>query len=586
MKKMNFCRFTAFLLCIVLLLSSFFIVSFAREDLIIAPGGEELAEEDGAKAEAFAALEKSQAYKVIYEGLAAGQNEISLEGMNCTVEEVQSVVQSAIYTCPELFYVENYSYSYYSDGESGKNIVVGLTPGYSTYTDAEGAPRALEEVIAEYNAFMQDLYDLGSMEWSDLETALFYHDYLTAYYEYDTDYRIYDAYGFLKNKEGVCQAYTLVFMGLMEHFGIPCTYAQSKNINHIWNVVFVDGEWFHLDTTWDDPLVDRLGRARHEYFLIGEQTNENAHFVSQGAENDMILGAEVPVSTDDHRYTSIWRESTTPFIYVPSAGLQRGGAFFGVVVVNETVTGSNGTTAKKSYKFAEIHFEKGGQVTGYAELPQYWNTENYFIGANFSGICTDGLYVYYNDVDTIYRYDPENGQKTAVQKYTDGRMVMGLFFKDGKLFTYMGRDLSDLTIEEADVKIPVYYTITWIIDGKAHETLAEEGTVPDFDGSTWKENENGISYQFIGWTPELSEAYCDTTYVAIYKIVYEYVAGDVSGDGNVDISDVTALLKYLSNPEQANVNLSALDVNGDDAVNISDVTTLLAYLAGNDAVLH
>jgi hypothetical protein len=577
---MNFCRFTAFLLCIVLLLSSFFVLSFADEDLIIAPGGEVLPEEDGAKAEAFAALEKSQAYKVIYEGLAAGQDEISLEGMNCTVEEVQSVVQSAIYTCPELFYVENYSYSYYSDGESGQKIVVGLFPRYATYTDAEGAPRALEEVIAEYNAFMKELYDLGSMEWSDLETALFYHDYLTAYYEYDTDYGIYDAYGFLKNKEGVCQAYTLVFMGLMEHFGIPCTYAQSENINHIWNVVFIDGEWFHMDATWDDPLSDRPGLARHHYFLIGSETNQNKHFDVKGQENDMILGAQIPVSQDDHTYTSIWRDTETPFV-------EAAGSFYGIVIVDELEVDVWGKeTVVQKAKFSEIHFEKGGQITGYDVLPMIWPTQEGVYGGNFSGMCTDGRYVYYSDEDTIYRYDPLDGQKTSVKEYDDGRVLWGLRFENGKLMACRGSTYGERVLEEALLRLPVYHTITWIIDGEEYVTMAEEGTVPDFDGSTWKENENGISYQFIGWTPELSEAYCDMTYVAIYKVIYEYIAGDISGDGTVDISDVTALLKYLSNPETASVNLSALDANGDDAVDISDVTVLLSYLAGNDVTLH
>ena len=51
--------------------------------------------------------------------------------------------------------------------------------------------------------------------------------------------------------------------------------------------------------------------------------------------------------------------------------------------------------------------------------------------------------------------------------------------------------------------------------------------------------------------------------------------GDVNGDGNVNISDVTSLINYLLTD---NNRTSSCDVNGDGFVNISDVTTLINYL--------
>ena len=54
--------------------------------------------------------------------------------------------------------------------------------------------------------------------------------------------------------------------------------------------------------------------------------------------------------------------------------------------------------------------------------------------------------------------------------------------------------------------------------------------------------------------------------------------GDVNGDGNVNISDVTALINYLLSGNAAGVNLGGADVNQDGNVNISDVTALINYL--------
>ena len=58
--------------------------------------------------------------------------------------------------------------------------------------------------------------------------------------------------------------------------------------------------------------------------------------------------------------------------------------------------------------------------------------------------------------------------------------------------------------------------------------------------------------------------------------------GDVDGDGNVNISDVTALINYLLSGNAASVDVTAADCDQDGNVNISDVTTLINYLlSGN-----
>lgn len=54
--------------------------------------------------------------------------------------------------------------------------------------------------------------------------------------------------------------------------------------------------------------------------------------------------------------------------------------------------------------------------------------------------------------------------------------------------------------------------------------------------------------------------------------------GDVDHNGNVNISDVTALIDYLLSGDASGVNLSAADCNQDSLVNISDVTALIDYL--------
>ena len=59
---------------------------------------------------------------------------------------------------------------------------------------------------------------------------------------------------------------------------------------------------------------------------------------------------------------------------------------------------------------------------------------------------------------------------------------------------------------------------------------------------------------------------------------YQIIAGDVNSDGEVNISDVTVLIDYLLNPDDAHIDRIAADVNTDGEINISDVTGIIDIL--------
>ena len=56
--------------------------------------------------------------------------------------------------------------------------------------------------------------------------------------------------------------------------------------------------------------------------------------------------------------------------------------------------------------------------------------------------------------------------------------------------------------------------------------------------------------------------------------------GDINGDGNVNVSDVTSLISYILG-NTITVDESQVDVNRDGSANVSDVTTLIGYVLGN-----
>ena len=60
----------------------------------------------------------------------------------------------------------------------------------------------------------------------------------------------------------------------------------------------------------------------------------------------------------------------------------------------------------------------------------------------------------------------------------------------------------------------------------------------------------------------------------------ELLVGDVNNDGEVNISDVTALIDYILGLSIDNFNIEAADVNSDGEINIGDVTAVIDIILG------
>lgn len=65
----------------------------------------------------------------------------------------------------------------------------------------------------------------------------------------------------------LCSGYSDAMKIYLDKLGVP-NYKIS-NSNHIWNLVYLDGQWLHLDLTWDDPVTtDGSNILLHKFFLI------------------------------------------------------------------------------------------------------------------------------------------------------------------------------------------------------------------------------------------------------------------------------------------------------------------------------
>jgi len=95
----------------------------------------------------------------------------------------------------------------------------------------------------------------------------------------DTTYKSNTAYGVLKEGYGICSGYSDAMKLFLDKLNI-INYKVS-NDQHIWNLVYLDGVWLHLDLTWDDPASD-VNITRDNYFLITttvlKQLGDDVHY--------------------------------------------------------------------------------------------------------------------------------------------------------------------------------------------------------------------------------------------------------------------------------------------------------------------
>lgn len=100
------------------------------------------------------------------------------------------------------------------------------------------------------------------------------HDYLIYHANYvnNGDYSTaenwaYGAGGVLLHKEGVCQSYAFAFYMMAISAGLECRFVSgtADGGGHAWNQVKVNGKWYYIDCTWDDPVGG--GYENYKYYL-------------------------------------------------------------------------------------------------------------------------------------------------------------------------------------------------------------------------------------------------------------------------------------------------------------------------------
>ena len=335
-----------------------------------------------------------EAEKAIADGLTELRDEIDISRFNLSDTEFSKVYDRVLNIYSPFFYVNrSCSYSYRS------NHVIKLYPTYKY--DVSEIP-AMQETYAEN---LNKILSQVQPDWSDLEKALFFHDYIVSNFEYDTTYSVFDAYTFLKDGKGVCQAYSSLYGILLESVGIRVAPVSSNTMNHAWNKVYIDGEWYHVDCTWDDPLSDRYGMAKHKYFLLSDSEMLNREHRD--------WHSTVSVECTSTKYDNyFWNDVNSPFAYTD-------GNWYYI----------SADSSNKYYMMKTAGMTTGDPVFLINSNWSYWN-------GCFSGLFVKDNRLVYNTKDSIIAYDPKNGnfELLGKEKIDNSYLIYGCAMHGGDIY--------------------------------------------------------------------------------------------------------------------------------------------------------
>lgn len=395
------------------------------------------------------------------------------------------------YERPELFNVNYIGYTYWTN--TGKMATLKFT--YSSFSDTVSEySNCKQKMISSGAKLLKGIQ--GNSNLSVEQKLLLLHDRLAVLNEYGysdtaTTIESHTAYGALVNGIAVCQGYAMAYMYLLDRLGIENYYCSSEDLNHAWNIVYVDGVAYHVDVTWDD-----IGWSNYVNGVEGGVMHDNFLRSSSGIYTTGHEAYDYDTTPTNKKYDSyFWQNSQTEF----------------QLIDNELYYVDNNAESLKRYSDKKT----------LCSVKATWDADanNYWIG-NFTRLSSDGRSLFYSQPKAVYRYDlttnkSEKIYSTAVFPYD---LIYGFTYRDKNL-------LCDIHNEPPGNSYYGKYELTISYKYKypfEYGDLSDDGLINNKD--------LGLLMQYInGWSVDVNTD-----------------AADVNADSTVNNKDYGLLMQYVN----------------------------------------
>ena len=212
-------------------------------------------------------------------------------------KDYQTAIEAFMHDNPELFYIDVNKMLLNIETttkflKTTYNVYISPASGKTYLSDDFGNLDQIKIAINQIENIKNSI--INSLTGTDYDKIMKIHDYLVDNIDYDSTYQAtgtYSVYGALIGKKCVCEGYAKSLKYLANQAGIKCEIMQGTGTNssgqtesHAWNCVKIDGIWYEIDATWDDPIIVGNGYKanvyKYRYFLKGTASFEKDHVLS------------------------------------------------------------------------------------------------------------------------------------------------------------------------------------------------------------------------------------------------------------------------------------------------------------------
>ncbi len=466
----------------------------------------------------------------------------TLSGGYVYCDEIDDIMRKIYYHYPEINYYANTSLMYnYSNGKVKK-----ITFSYKMTKTEMQEKRKYLSYMATY------MYQRINPSWSDMQKALYIHDFIVANYCYDNRWytdpgeEIHGMLEMFENGTGVCQAYAYAMIFFLRQVDINSYMAISNEDNHGWNVVEIDGNWYHIDATHDDPVYnqnqryDSFGTVKHSKFLlsdieINDGYHDNWYIPFKIDEGSIYCGKYYGPALYKEALSSVVPMDDGYWYYIDYDS-QNGGL-------------------KKTKDFYSSQLV--------SKMDNVWdiNGNGYGYTSYYTGLFEYNGNLFFTDEINLYTYDLEDNKTVTVFGLTeDAQKNYGRFFGfqmiDKKCYFIVTKNVyfNDVQVLALDVCEKGHAIEKWM--------TYEEATM----------FKTGHKVLYCDICLEILDEY------EIPKLPIPYGAGDVNGDSLVNSADLAVLKFYLAGIKSVAVANGA-DFDQNNKVDALDLALLKLYLA-------
>ncbi len=233
-----------------------------------------------------------KAYDRIADAVEDVDSSIDLSDLSVPTKDIMRVFQHYCDDYPQHFYLDTsgVSFSYSKD----RIYTLKLTYTMSKSEIASAKTKLEKEVKALLNGIH------GGMTAYERERLIYSRLINHVTYTISNDRSIYTMYGALVNQKAVCDGYAHALQYLLYRAGIPCirVTGNSKGEGHAWNMVKLSDKWYHVDATWDDPIIKDVNDfAGYSYFNVTDQQIRQDHTIAPVVNDGVTVSYDLPTAT-------------------------------------------------------------------------------------------------------------------------------------------------------------------------------------------------------------------------------------------------------------------------------------------------